>query len=180
MYFGPDTPLSQLWLYCMDSNTTGSDMHYHTICIDFHNELAYKLFCFFHCSQTQKSRLRLKGLSETRDLQNQSLRRWTSFLILNLSPYNAELFCINHGDQKFFPTWNHHKSLSYLFLIHLNTYVIGLRLLEIFYSYSAVAVFIRHNLPSTDSRFWRVKTVPAPTGLRVHMSTSRGWKFQFN
>ena len=38
----------------------------------------------------------------------------------------------NHEDETFFTIWNHHKCLNYLFLIHLNTYVMGLRPLEIF------------------------------------------------
>ena len=33
------------------------------------------------------------------------------------------------------------------------------------YSFSAGPVFIRQNLPSTDVRFWRIKTVPALNGL---------------
>ena len=38
----------------------------------------------------------------------------------------------NHGDQRVFSIWNHHKCLSCLFSIHLNTYVMRLRPLEIF------------------------------------------------
>ena len=34
--------------------------------------------------------------------------------------------------KEFFSIRNHHKCLSYLFLIHLNTYVMGLRPVEIF------------------------------------------------
>ena len=46
-----------------------------------------------------------------------------------LNPFNAELFCINHGEQmfRFFSIWNHHKCLGYIFLIHLIIYVMGLR-----------------------------------------------------
>ena len=42
-------------------------------------------------------------------------------------------------ETKRFPSiWNHHEFLSELFPIHLNTYVMGLRPLEIFvYAYSA-------------------------------------------
>ena len=50
----------------------------------------------------------------------------------------------------FIPIWNH---LSSLFPIHLNTYVMGLRSLEIFYSH-------------TDVRFWRLKSISALWGLR--------------
>ena len=49
-----------------------------------------------------------------------------------LYPYNAELFYENLGDQRVFSLWNHHKCLSQLFPINLNTYVMGLRPLEIF------------------------------------------------
>ena len=37
---------------------------------------------------------------------------------------------------QFFSIWNHHKCLSLLFLLHLNTYVMGLWPLEIFYIFS--------------------------------------------
>ena len=36
---------------------------------------------------------------------------------------NVDYFCINHGGQRVFFNSNHHKCLSYLFLLHLNTYV---------------------------------------------------------
>ena len=41
---------------------------------------------------------------------------------------------------------NHHKCLSQLFLLHLNTYVMGLRPLYIFYYVSARIDFRRQNL----------------------------------
>ena len=37
-----------------------------------------------------------------------------------------------HEVRRFFLIWNHHKCLSYVFLIHFNTYVSGLRPLEIY------------------------------------------------
>ena len=57
--------------------------------------------------------------------------------------------------------WYHHKSLFQLFPIHLNTYVMGLRPLEIFYSYSAGIDFSRQNLRTIDVRFWWLKSIPA-------------------
>ena len=41
-------------------------------------------------------------------------------------------FYIHHGDQRVFSIWNHHKCLIHLFSLHLNTYGMGLRPLEIF------------------------------------------------
>ena len=35
--------------------------------------------------------------------------------------------CINLGNQRVFSIWNHHKCLSQLFPLHLNTHVMGLR-----------------------------------------------------
>ena len=37
--------------------------------------------------------------------------------------YSAEIFCINNGDQRGVSLGNHHKWLSQLFPLHLNTYV---------------------------------------------------------
>ena len=45
-------------------------------------------------------------------------------------------------------------------MLHLNTYVMGLRLLEIFYSFSVGIDFRRQNLTSIDIIFWRLKSVP--------------------
>ena len=50
---------------------------------------------------------------------------------LSFNFYNAELFCENHGDQRVFSIWNQHKCLSQLFPLHLNTYVMCVRPLEI-------------------------------------------------
>ena len=61
-------------------------------------------------------------------------------------------FCINH-ENYFFPIWNHLKCLSQFFLLHLNTYVMGLRAFTFFNFFRAG--------PSLDVRFWRLKTVPA-------------------
>ena len=42
------------------------------------------------------------------------------------------IFFINYENQSVFSIWKHHKCLTQLSLIHLNTYVMGLRPLEIF------------------------------------------------
>ena len=42
-------------------------------------------------------------------------------------------FCISHADQRLLSIWNHHKGLSQLFPIHLNTYIMGLWTLWIFW-----------------------------------------------
>ena len=39
----------------------------------------------------------------------------------------TQYFCVNHGDPWFSWIWNHHKCLSYLLPLYLNTYVISLR-----------------------------------------------------
>ena len=65
----------------------------------------------------------------------------------------------------FFSIWNHHKCLSYLFPLHLNTYVMGLQSLWIFYFFSAGIDFRRQNLTSTDVRFRRLQSIPALQGL---------------
>ena len=60
-------------------------------------------------------------------------------------------FCISHGNQKdqmFFSIWNHHKCPSYLFPLHLNTYVMGVRLLSVRRSPLYVTI-------------WRLMSVPA-------------------
>ena len=72
---------------------------------------------------------------------------------------------INRGDQHFFLIWNHHKWLSQLFPLHLNTYVMCLRPLEILYSFSVGIDFRRQDLTSTDVRSWRLKLTPALKGL---------------
>ena len=41
-------------------------------------------------------------------------------------------FCVNHGEQRVCSIRNHHKYLSWLFPLYLNTYVMGLRPLEMF------------------------------------------------
>ena len=45
--------------------------------------------------------------------------------------YNADIFLY----KRLFTISNNHKCLSQLFLFHLNTYVMGLQPLEIFYSF---------------------------------------------
>ena len=53
----------------------------------------------------------------------------------------------------FFLTWNHHKCLSYLFLIHLNTYVMGLRPLEI-----CLLLHCWYRLQTSESDVYRRQT----------------------
>ena len=61
-------------------------------------------------------------------------------------------YCIiyNHGDQ----IWNHHKCLSWLFPLHLNTY----------WHYGSTAIINSLILsvrgPSLDVRIWRLRTSP--------------------
>ena len=109
---------------------------------------------------------------------NTSIITW-SFVLLAfrlifkpLNPWNAEIFwCINHGDQRVCSISNHHKCLSQLFLLHLNT------LLWVYGHYkcvnysSAGIVLILQNLKSADVRFWRIKTVPALKGLISYFIT---------
>ena len=51
----------------------------------------------------------------------------------------------------FFSIWNHYDCLSWLFLIHLNTYVMGLRPLEIFFTFA-----VRRK--TLVVRIWRLQT----------------------
>ena len=76
----------------------------------------------------------------------------------------------------FFFNFKASKCLGYLFLIQLNTYVIGLRPFKIFYSFSVWPVFIHQNLMSTDIRLWRIKTVPALKGLKYMLTQCRTTK----
>ena len=55
---------------------------------------------------------------------------------------------INHIDQRLFPISNHHKYLSYLSLLHLKTFAMGLLPLLIYYSFSAGIDIRRQNLTS--------------------------------
>ena len=69
--------------------------------------------------------------------------------------------CVNHGDQRFSSIWNHHKCLRSFFLIHLYTYFMGLRPLEMFYSLSEGIdlsdVYILQILMSKDSPLAEIK-----------------------
>ena len=49
-----------------------------------------------------------------------------------INPYNADIFMYKPWRPKGFLIWNHHKCLSQLFPINLNTYVMGLWPLYIF------------------------------------------------
>ena len=72
---------------------------------------------------------------------------WTT-VIITLKALNY--FCISHGAQRVFS--NHHKCLSYLFQIHLNTYVMGPRPLKNVFTRTLHEGidFRRQNLTSTD------------------------------
>ena len=59
-------------------------------------------------------------------------------------------FCMLHGDQRVFSIYNHHKCLSCLFPLHLNTYVMGIRVDIINY------FFLSARGPSLDVRIWRL------------------------
>ena len=56
-----------------------------------------------------------------------------------IEPYKAEFVCLNHGDQRVFSIRNHHKCLSLLFLLHLNTFVIGYTAITNIYILTACA-----------------------------------------
>ena len=71
-------------------------------------------------------------LSLTEALHNTESLRVSGEETFVYNPLNADIFCINYGDQRIFSIWNHHKCFSYIFLVHLNTYVMGLWSLEIF------------------------------------------------
>ena len=60
-------------------------------------------------------------------------------------------FYITYGDQRFFSIWNHHKCLSQLIPLYLNTYVMGQYKYPNYFS--ARTVFGRQNLTSIDVRF---------------------------
>ena len=58
-------------------------------------------------------------------------------------------FCINHGDQKVFSLWNHHKCLSWLFPLLFNTLMLWVYgHYKYINSLSAGSVFRRQNLTS--------------------------------
>ena len=82
------------------------------------------------------------------------------------NPHSAEIFCINHGEQRVFQLKN-----------IINVLVSSFRFIWIpmlwvydhwkyFDFFSAGIVFIRQNLTSIDVRFWRIKTVPVLKGLK--------------
>ena len=57
---------------------------------------------------------------------------YTNIKRARLSLTTLKYFCKNLETKVFFSIWNHHECLSWLFPRHLNTYVLGLRSLEIF------------------------------------------------
>ena len=107
------------------------------------------------------------------------------------SPHTSHLylatlksFCINYGDQKVFSIWNHHKCLSQLFLLDINTHVMGLR--QLYISFSAGIDLRRSQImtfnPLTAELF--NFNSPPPTWSCVSLTqstTSSEWKlFRFD
>ena len=72
-------------------------------------------------------------------------------IILTLKPLKRWIFFIKTLKAKrFFSIGNHHNGLSHSFSIHLNTYVMGLRPVEIVYAYGVEIDFSCQNLTSTE------------------------------
>ena len=77
---------------------------------------------------------------------------------------------MNHGDQRVFSIWNHHKWLI-IYTVSSFRFILIIHVLWIcdhyiyFISFSAGADFRRQNLTSTDVKFWRLKSIPALKGL---------------
>ena len=70
-------------------------------------------------------------------------------IIQIFNPYGAEYVCVNYGDQRFFYfEIIINVLLSWLFSLHLNTYVMGLRPLSMCNSFSAGIDLRRQNLTS--------------------------------
>ena len=83
-----------------------------------------------------------------------------SFYRLHFNPYNAELFM--------FKSWKVNVLVSYFRFIWM--YVCYYDQYKYFNFFSAGIVFMRQNMTSkasTDSWFWRIKTIPALKGLMV-------------
>ena len=78
------------------------------------------------------------------------------WLSSNVNPYHAELFLYKPWRHKgFFSIWSMYKCLSWLFLVHLNTYVMGLRPLEICWFFQrGDRLYTSASESSTDVRFW--------------------------
>ena len=67
------------------------------------------------------------------------------------------IFYLKQDNIGFFSIWNQHKCLSQLFLLHLNTCVMGLQASAIFYSFGEGTNSTRQILTSIDVRFCRLK-----------------------
>ena len=88
-------------------------------------------------------------------------------LIVSIAVFNLSVYLQLHGDRKVFSIRNYHKSLSLLFPLHLNTYVLGLRPLYLFLFFSVRG-------PSFEVKIWRLQTVPRLKMLRnLCLSVSR-------
>ena len=98
----------------------------------------------------------------------------------------AELFSYKPcRPKRFFSIWNHHKCLSYLFPLHMNTYVMGLRPLEIFLLlqrgdrlYTSVSDVWRRLIMTYKNGSGTVRNEPSTvkkTGLYVGDCTSKCW-----
>ena len=76
-------------------------------------------------------------------------------------------FCINHGEQRVFSIWNHHRPLNVLVIIFASfeyKYYGSTTIIHIS-PFQCGELLIRQNLTSTDVRLWRIKSTPAPKGL---------------
>ena len=90
--------------------------------------------------------------------------------VLTLKP--LKYFVSTKETKGLYSIWNHHKCLIWLYLHHLNTYVMCLRLIDIFIFFSVGIIFMCQNLMSTDVGLWRIKTVPALKELNTYVSWS--------
>ena len=68
--------------------------------------------------------------------------------VMIFHPDNAQIFCINHGDQSVFFQF---EIITYVFVRFMGL-AMGLWSLEIFY-FLVGTIFLRQNLASTDVRF---------------------------
>ena len=117
------------------------------------------LYCWYLSNISSSANLLIHVHDRKRTVSCLMLQRPKSILISYFNPltHKALKYFIKTSEAKvFFSIWNHHKCLRELVLIHLNTYVMGLRPLEIF-------VFLRcgklENPPTGDrlsSSFWQI------------------------
>ena len=71
-------------------------------------------------------------------LLDNNLRHWPSCGCKPLiNPYNTDIFLYKPWRPKGFSICNYHKCISYVYPLHLNTYLMGLRTISFLNSYSA-------------------------------------------